>query len=365
MTRSYFGTVRRLPSGTWQARYLDADGRRRTAGTFPTEREARSALARVEIGIQSGDWVDPAAGSVLFRDFAADYLAQRGAVLQPTTLQGYRSSLVNYLLPTFGEHPIRAISPQMVEKWWNDLARRRVGAQVRRNAYSLLSGMFRAAIRWGMLRESPCRIEGGFRDGSTPRPHLAVGQFAAIVDKVPNEHHQLALWTMMGAHLRLGELIGLNAGDFDPEHGTLTVSRQVVPVSGGVEIRDTKTRSTRTIEVLEPAASLLREYVAARPAHPRAPMFVNRWGGRLPRQGLRAAWNKARVEAGIPWAHLHDVRHTGLTVIAAHASLRETMHRGGHTTSSAALRYQHAAASRDSVIAAAASAEFSSYARQA
>jgi len=49
---------------------------------------------------------------------------------------------------------------------------------------------------------------------------------------------------------------------------------------------------------------------------------------------------------------MHDLRHTGNTWAAASgASTRELMARMGHATPDAALRYQHATADRDAVIA--------------
>jgi integrase len=350
--RHHFGSVRRLNSGRWQARYLDATGRRHTAGTFATEKDARHELAKIEVGIARGEWIDPDAGEVKFEKFIRDYMETRSVEWQPTTLSGYQSSL-KHLLPAFGNVRLKAITPLLVEQWWTRHARTGTGAQVRRNAYSLLSGSMRAAVRWGLIGSSPCNVERGFKDGSKPRPHLSPEQFARLVAYAP-ERFRVILWTMFGAHLRLGELCGLNAGDFDPKTGRLTVERQAIPSKGGVELRPTKTGAIKTVQVLEPALSMLRDYVASRPAHPKAPMFTGPMGGRITRSAVRLAWNNARERAGLPWAHLHDSRHTGLTVIAAHASLAETMARGGHTSAAAALRYQHAASERDSEVASAA-----------
>jgi hypothetical protein len=58
--------------------------------------------------------------------------------------------------------------------------------------------------------------------------------------------------------------------------------------------------------------------------------------------------------AGRPDLRLHDLRHTGATLAAVSgATLAELMARLGHSTPGAAMRYQHAAADRDKVIAAA------------
>lgn len=54
----------------------------------------------------------------------------------------------------------------------------------------------------------------------------------------------------------------------------------------------------------------------------------------------------------MPGLHFHDLRHTGGTLAAATgATLRELMARLGHSSTRAALIYQHATRDRDPVIA--------------
>ncbi|WP_239100644.1 hypothetical protein [Phycicoccus sp. CSK15P-2] len=66
----------------------------------------------------------------------------------------------------------------------------------------------------------------------------------------------------------------------------------------------------------------------------------------------KAAWVPAREAIGMPHLRFHDLRHTS-AVLAAQtgATLAELMSRLGHSTSVAALRYQHAADGRDAAIA--------------
>jgi integrase len=50
-------------------------------------------------------------------------------------------------------------------------------------------------------------------------------------------------------------------------------------------------------------------------------------------------------------AHLHDLRHAGLTLAAkSGATLAEVMRRAGHSSSRVAMIYQHAAERRDAEI---------------
>ncbi len=83
-------------------------------------------------------------------------------------------------------------------------------------------------------------------------------------------------------------------------------------------------------------------------------VFVGPLGGRLRRSNFRDLWLVALEDAGLPDLHLHDLRHTGNTMAAATgASLRELMERMGHSSSRAAMIYQHASRERDEAIAAA------------
>jgi integrase len=77
-----------------------------------------------------------------------------------------------------------------------------------------------------------------------------------------------------------------------------------------------------------------------------------RWGNI--RTLLYAVFYPAREAAGRPDLRFHDLRHTGAVLAASTgATLAELMARLGHSTVGAAMRYQHAAADRDKVIAAA------------
>ena len=56
------GSVRKLPSGKWQARVHHADGTRTPLGTFATKRDADQALTLAASDQMRGQWVDPRKG---------------------------------------------------------------------------------------------------------------------------------------------------------------------------------------------------------------------------------------------------------------------------------------------------------------
>lgn len=83
-------------------------------------------------------------------------------------------------------------------------------------------------------------------------------------------------------------------------------------------------------------------------------LFRGPKGATPKRQNFSRIWKKAVKGAGVnPKLHLHDLRHTGGT-LAAHtgATLKELMARLGHSSTRAAMIYQHATSQRDQRIAA-------------
>jgi hypothetical protein len=85
--RRPFGTVRRLPSGRWSARYTGPDGVRYTGQTrpvtFATPGDAEAFLDDVRARIDAGTWTPPAAAPEPRP--AADEEALLGALLDRIT----------------------------------------------------------------------------------------------------------------------------------------------------------------------------------------------------------------------------------------------------------------------------------------
>jgi integrase len=350
MSKRSAGNVRRLASGRFQARYTDPDGRLRTLGTFDSQKAADAALAAALTDLARGAWTDPALSGITFSEFAADVLP--AYEWKRSTREQHEGIMRRSLLPAFGSVPLAKITRQKVDKWWAEQGKR--GHPVaRRHQYMLLSKIMRTAVDYGYLQASPCRVPNASRDVTAPRPDFSVIEFARVVEQL-DERMQLIVWTAFGAHLRVGELVGLQRRDYNAKTGLLRVERQVQEVRGGLQTSTTKTGKAKAVTLLEPVRGMLNSHVAQNAMLPSAPLFTLENGKPITRRYVAKCWREARAAAGFPNMHLHDIRHVSLTLVAQDATLRELMARGGHTTASAALRYQHASEERDRAVAAAA-----------
>ena len=104
------------------------------------------------------------------------------------------------------------------------------------------------------------------------------------------------------------------------------------------------------------AAAALAEHLSTyNQPGPDGLVFTSTESGLLRRSNFnRRVWRPATRAVGLDGLRFHDLRHTSATLsIAAGASTRELMARIGHSSSAAALRYQHVMAGRDAAIAAA------------
>jgi integrase len=302
-----------------------------------------------------GSWLDPERGDVTLLDYATGWIAQRtvrGRPLAARTLDTYRHSLKAWIEPSLGPVPVGRLTPAMVRTWHSQVSAK-TGPTATRQAYALLRAILSTAVEDGALHRNPCTIRGAGNATSPERPLLAPEDVEKLAAKMP-AHLRALVQVSCWAALRLGEVLALRVGDVDLDAGTLRVERQVVEVDnvGPVE-SEPKAGSKRTVHLPRQALDALTAHLKTRsPALPTARVFVRRDGTELRAHHVHAAWKTARKNAGYPDAHLHDLRHAGLTLAAqSGATLAEVMRRAGHVSARAAMIYQHAAESRDREIA--------------
>jgi len=351
--RARFGSLRRLPSGRWQARYTGPDGRMHAAPTtFETKGDAETWLATVRTDIVRDAWSPGAAQpkKLTLAAYADRWLTARD--LEARTRQHYRSLLDRHILPTLGPVPIRALTPDLIREWYSTTALDT--PTLRSHAYGLLRTILGQAERDELIRSNPCHIRGA---GNTKRVKkvkpASLAELETLTGAMPDRYRVMVLLAAWCA-MRFGELAELRRSDVDTKVGVIHVRRGVVRAAGEVIVKRPKTDSSiRDIAIpphlLPMVEDHLRSYAEPGPS---GLLFPARGGGNLAPSSLYRVFYRAREAAGRPDLRFHDLRHTG-AVLAAQtgATLAELMGRLGHSTPGAALRYQHAAQERDLEIA--------------
>lgn len=355
--RRISGSVRRRASGGWQARVRDPlTNHLVSLGMFPTKTEADRALARATADQSRGAWVDPSRGRVTLKGYARDWLAEN-ARLRPRTRELYDGLLRNHLLPSLGDVELGSLTPAAVRRWHAKLvAAENPGPSTVAKAYRLLHAVLATATADELIAKNPCLVTGAGTERAIERPVITVAQVYALAQAVEPRFRALVLMAAFTG-LRRGELFGLTRARMDLLHGTVTIAEQRQQLADGRLIVGPPKSDAghRTIALPKPlVAELEAHLVRFAGAGPRDLVFCGAKGGPLRDHVWQAKWDKARQAVGLPGLHFHDLRHVANTLAAASgASTRELMHRMGHASPNAALRYQHTTKDRDAVIAAA------------
>jgi integrase len=357
MARVRSGSIHRLQSGKWFARYTGPGGSRH-GKAFLTKRDALAWLQQIYSDISAGKFApSDALVVVTFRDYSDRWLADRkvkGRPIADRTREGYQDLLDRFILSAFGSRPLHTITRDEVEKWYDRTAVN--SPTYRARAYSLLRSILASAVDDGHLLVNPARIRGA---GQAKRRHkvrpATLSELQVLTEAMPPRYRlmvQFAAWCA----LRFGELTELRRGDVDTKAGVLRIRRAVVLVDGRFVVKEPKSDAgIRDVNIPPHLLPLVREHLLTHTAPGLDGLLFpsrNDLTQHMRQSALTRVYYPARKAAGRPDLRFHDLRHTG-AVLAAQtgATLAELMDRLGHSTSQAALRYQHAAQDRDALIA--------------
>lgn len=359
--RRQFGSIRRLPSGRWQARVPGPSGRLLPAPrTFLTKGDASRWLAAAQTDQARGSWTEPSAGRITLEAYAGEWLRSKTGIA-PRTREIYELQLRLHILPApspdapaLGEYPLARLTPEVIRHWYAALAESR-GRSVAAKAYTRLRQILGQAVDDDRIPKNPCRINGAGIERHAEQRFLSLEALYDLAAAVPSRYRALILTAGL-AGLRQGELFGLRREDVDLNDGCVTVRRKRLRLASGNVIEGApKSRAgVRTVALPAPAVEELRRHLDtwAQPDD-HACVFATPEGHPLERSNFRnRVWLPALERLEFVGLRFHDLRHTAGTLAAqTGATTKELMARLGHASPRAALIYQHAAPDRDRRIA--------------
>ena len=364
--RRGFGAIRRLPSKRYQASYLGPDLARCVGPkTFQARIDAEGWLAQERRLIETDRWIPPnlrnasRTSRVTLRTFAAEAIPRRrvrGESLRPRTVKLYEGLMDRVIGPQLGDKTLHQLRRADVNKWYGSLPADQ--ATQRAHAYALLRSLFEQAIDEGVLTgPNPCAIRGAgvTRRRREIRP-ASLSELASLVTAT-QDNLKAAILLAAWCALRFGEVFELRRSDVDLEAGAIHIRRAVVRIDRLEVVGRPKSEAgVRTVAIPPHIQPALEHHLDCHVGKGRNALLFTTVADQYWTHGnfYKAAWIPARIAAGRPDLRFHDLRHTS-AVLAARtgATLAELMARLGHSTSVAAMRYQHAAAGRNSEIAAA------------
>jgi integrase len=292
------------------------------------------------------------ARDVTLRDIFEQYTRSRE--LRPSTAEVYRYVFDRHLAPLAG-WSMRNLDVHAVERWWDDLD---VGPGAREKAGRLLRSLTSFAHRRGIVGQDAGRVL------TVPAPSVRAlrpeeiptrEQVAALSEQVGERYRALILLLAYGG-LRIGEAVALRVDRVDLDRRRLTVDASATEVSGRLVFGRPKTRAgERSFTMPRFLAKALREHVEQFAGHGDAGLVFTGPNGAPLRPGnfRRRVFDPAAERAGLAGLHLHDLRHTCASTLAAQgASATELAARLGHSNAGLTQRvYMHVLQARDERLA--------------
>ncbi|GAA1399445.1 tyrosine-type recombinase/integrase [Pseudonocardia kongjuensis] len=351
-------SIKKRPNGMWRARYRDPAGRE-VARHFARKVDAQRWVDEATTALVTGQYVDPAAGKVTFRDYAEQW--RTAAPHGPATQDKVRRSLERHVYPTFGRMAMRSVRPTSVQAWVTALP---LAPSTARVMLSYVIAIFRAAVRDRVIVASPAE---GIRPPTEGRAEVYIpepAQLEVLRGRLP-ERYRAVLDLVVGAGLRQGEVFGLEVDGLDFLAGReLEVRQQLRWVSPDpVHLAPPKTvEAERTIPLAQVTLDALAAHLAAWPARrvaipdrtdrrrrePRQKaaqlVFTTEHGQPMTRPSWSMIWQPAARAAGIPErVGLHALRHYYASALIHHGeSVKVVQRRLGHSSATTTLNtYAH------------------------
>lgn len=351
-----FGSIRKLPSKRWQARYIGPDGAEHKASTtYSAQIDAEAWLAKERRLIELEEWTPPgtrataqATGGLTVRVYADRWHAETLNRHKPRTRVLNRGYLDNVIYPGLGDKLLTALTVAEVREWHaglEDYPTRNA------NAYSLLRTIMNQAVDDELIDVNPCRVKRAAVKHRKSEPvALSAAEIRALADAILPRYRAMVLLAGFSG-LRWGEFTALQRRDLTMAEGNLsvTVRRAVVRVKGEWITDRPKSRAAlRTVPLPEGLRFALVDHLAEYSGSGASGLaFPAQGGGILHRDTIKEPFRDAAEAIGHPTLTPHGLRHSAATLFAqAGATLADHMTLMGHTSSAMSARYTHSTESR-------------------
>ncbi|TQK27897.1 site-specific integrase [Arthrobacter sp. SLBN-53] len=322
----------------WRARYVDPDGKEHARG-FARKTDAQRWLDEVTAAVVTGQYVDPKAGQVMFRDYAERW--REIQVQRPSSRAHVETMLRRHAYPTLGDKPLSSILPSDIQAWIKslELAPATVGV-----IHGIVSTIMKAAIRDRRIVANPCdgtKLPKVQRQQIVP---LTTEQVSAVRNALPAELRALVTLAA-GTGMRQGECFGLTVDRVRFLERSATVDRQLVTLQGQEPtFGPPKTQaSNRIIPLPQVVVAELAAHLAAFPTDPDGLVFTLA-GKSITRQAFGHKWRAAVKTAGLPTGTgFHALRHYYASLLIRHGeSVKTVQVRLGHASAVETLdTYSH------------------------
>jgi integrase len=137
-----------------------------------------------------------------------------------TTQASYNGTLRKYIIPTFGDVPLRNITASSLQAYFSEMATTNIGPATVLKIKEVMSSALSKAVQYDLITKNPIEHVEIPRSKTVnkrgKKPYLSPGEFAKLLMLI-GEPYATMVYVAVHSGLRVSELIGLRWEDVGPE----------------------------------------------------------------------------------------------------------------------------------------------------
>ena len=336
-------SIKKTPSGKWQFRYRDTQGRQR-AKNFHLKKDAEQFAAHTKLALSSGAWVDPSKSRVTVGALWEDFSALKASKKRKTQVD-YESLWRVHLEPQWGKVPAGKITQVEFMKWLlaKDCSPTRMD-----KIHLLMTMILDVGVESGRIPRNVLLTKRGRRAKSDlPRIQeselgeaLTLKQLVQLAEEC-SPYSEVILLLGLGG-LRFGEVAGLRVSSVDFATRRIHVRESLLEVSGELYTETPKNHQKRTFVAPQSLMDALKPLCEDKAGDDY--VFLTSQGAPLRNSNFaKRVYKPALKRLGLPDIRIHDLRHTAVSVAKSvggdifdaknqvgHSDIRTTINIYGH-----------------------------------
>ncbi len=371
------GSISKLDSGKYRAMWSipESNGKRKTK-VFDKYSDARSWLDSLIANSKKG-MLPPPNPKLTVAEHVTNWLEHTvmPSSVARRTKASYESLSRVHIVPCVGDIKLSELRGAHLRELYSGMAAKGDSGSVK-NAHAVLHTALEQAISDGLLHTNPCR--DFFKRNKGARPKVETNKGTALSEEQiwqlldvaePTRWYPLLVMAIF-SQCRIGELLGLRWSDVDLDNRVLHVRQQMDTLTK--QFTPPKSEAgRRTMALPQVCVDALRLHKARQNEerlshgeewrtdlnlifttgkHGKSKTTETKPGSPLTDSCIRRTLCKLLEKAGLPQIRVHDLRHTGCTLLASQPDVTAAvlMKRMGHTDIRLTLnRYTHVLNSHD------------------
>lgn len=326
----------------------------KTKGGFKTKKEAEQACAELITRLSKGDYLEPSKKTLQEAIISWLDLIVKSTV-RISTFDNYSKVILKRIVPALGQHKLKDISVEHVQKFYLSLLAEGLSAEYIRYIHSVLKGFFKYQVRIQNISKNVLDLVDPPRISRKEQKTWTIQEASRFLEVAKSENstyyivYLLALYT----GLRRGELLALRWKDCNMEQGKISVYQTLYYAKQVFHFLEPKTsHSARLISIPDFVIEELKKHKAWQDQHKKqlgtayedySLVAANELGRPIHPRSLTGHFNRTIKKANVPRIRFHDQRHTHATILLKLGEhIKIVSERLGHSNSAMTMNvYSH------------------------